>query len=246
MSSYTLVELAERADVTPRTVRFYQATGLLQRPHRAGRGVHYDDGHADRLRHIADLRARGLKLEAIRDLVQASSVGKPPAVALLGPELATEQWLSTSAVTVNAVELAELLGERALGLVPELAEHGYLELVETDDGPRWRVEDLPLLRGALQLAELGTDIELSARARDLLRRRTRRMARDFVRMWAAGAGALDEGEATSAELELLLDRVRAVAWQSAAHVMATEIDRAVRRADALSRSEDADADGGRA
>ena len=59
VSSYALAELAAAAELSARTVRFYQATGLLQRPERAGRQVVYTDSHLDRLRQIlAPLRAR--------------------------------------------------------------------------------------------------------------------------------------------------------------------------------------------
>jgi len=233
VSSYALAELAAAAELSARTVRFYQATGLLQRPERAGRQVVYTDSHLDRLRQIADLQARGLKLDAIRDMLHASSVGKPPVVALLGPEFASERWLAETSATFTAVGLAEFLGEGSLGLVKDLEDNGYLRRITTPDGPRWQADDLPLLRGALQLAEIGADIALSAQARDMMRRRIRRMAEDFLAMWTAEAGGLYAGDASTAELSLNLDRLRAVAWQSAAHVMAQEIDRVVHRADEI-------------
>jgi hypothetical protein len=98
------------------------------------------------------------------------------------------------------------------------------------------VADLPLLRGALELTEIGTDVALSARGRDLMRRRVRVLAEDLVRMWIAEAGGLYEGEGTTEEFGLSLDRIRAVAWQSAAHIMAQEIERALARADELRES----------
>ena len=226
-----MAELAEKADVTLRTVRYYQATGLLQRPERSGRNAVYTGEHLQRLREIAELRTRGLKLASIRDLLQARSMGETPVVALLGPDVASEHWLTESSATMSAVEVAQLLGERYLWLLTDLERAGYLRKIDTPDGPRWRADDLPLLRGALQLTEIGSDIELSARARDLLRRRIRRMAEDLVGMWIRAAGELYEGEATSAEFLLNIDLIRAVAWQSAAHIMAQEIERALARAD---------------
>ena len=187
----------------------------------------YTDVHLERLRQIAELQGRGIKLDAIRDMLHARSVGKAPVVALLGPEFVSERWLTEASATFTAVELAEFLGEQNLGLVSDLEQHRYLRRVESADGPLWQADDLPLLRGALQLAGIGAD------SRDMLRRRTRRMAEDFLRLWAAESGGQYEGEASTEELLLNLARLRAVAWQSAAHVMAQEIDRVVHRADEI-------------
>jgi len=228
-----ITAVADAAGVTPRTVRYYQAEGLLPAPERMGRRVAYGPEHLARLRQIAELQERGLRLESIREVLQAQSNGLTPAVTLLGAELASESWLAESTRVFNAVELAEFLGERNLRLIPDLEAAGYLRQVETEDGLRWQADDLPLLLGALQLAEMGTAIALSGRARDLLRRRMRRVAEDLVRMWASEQGGDFSGEATSAGLRGERDRIRAVAWQSVAHIMAQEIDRAVGRADEL-------------
>jgi DNA-binding transcriptional MerR regulator len=228
MSRYSVAELAEQADVSLRTVRYYQATCLLQPPEREGRSAVYTDEHLQRLLQIVELRGRGLKLDSIREMLHARSLGEAPVVALLGPDIASEHWLTESSATLGAVEVAQLLGSRYLSLLSDLERVGYVEKVDTPDGPRWRVDDLPLLRGALQLADIGTDVELSARARDLIRGRVRRMAEDLVGMWISESGALYEGEATSEELLLSLDLIRAVAWQSAAHVMAQETEGALR------------------
>ncbi len=234
MTRYTLDELAQHAALPPRTIRFYQASGLLTKPRREGRTAVYDDEHRTRLELIGDLRARGLKLDAIRDMVDAGSLGKAPVIALLGPDAASERWLVEASKTFDAAGVAEFLGELNLGLLNELVAAGYLELVQTDAGRRWRAPDLPLLRAALQMAEMGIDVSLSARGRDLVRRRIRSMAEDLVRLWTDEAGEAYAGDATTAELSMHIDRIRAVAWQSAAHVTAQEIERAVARADQLS------------
>lgn len=230
MTRYSLAELSEAAGVPPRTIRFYQASGLLPKPRREGRAAVYNDDHRQRLDLIADLRERGLKLDAIRDMVDAGSLGKAPVVALLGPDAASERWLTEASKTFDATGLAEFLGESNLDLLPDLVEAGYLTKVQTPEGTRWHADDLPLLRGALQLAELGSDVSLSARGRDLMRRRIRSMADDLVRMWLDESGRAYAGEGTAEELALSLDRVRAIAWQSAAHITAQEIERAVRDA----------------
>jgi DNA-binding transcriptional MerR regulator len=233
VTRYSLDELSAAAGVPPRTIRFYQASGLLPKPRREGRAAVYNDEHRQRLDLVADLRGRGLKLSTIRDMVDAGSLGKAPVVALLGPDAASERWLTEASRTFDATGLAEFLGEGNLDLLGDLVEAGYLEKVHTADGWRYLAHDLPLLRGALQLAELGTDVSLSAAGRDLMRERIRDMAQELVRMWLDEAGRAHAGEGTVEALALSLDRVRAIAWQSAAHITAQEIERAVSAADAL-------------
>ena len=230
---YELATLAEEAGVTPRTVRYYQANGLLPPPERIGRRVRYHGEHLTRLRQISELRERGLRLESIREVLDASAHGQAPAVALLGPELASENWLAEASRQFNAVELAELLGERQLHLVGDLEAADYLRRIETDEGVHWQCDDLPLMLGALELAQLGTDVTLSGDGRDLMRKRLRRLADDLVRIWAAEAGKRFVDDVSAEALLPDLDRIRAIVWQSAAHIMAQEIDRAVTNIDTL-------------
>lgn len=59
-------ELAQVTDVTPRTIRFYVAEGLLPPPAGAGPAAVYTAAHRDRLRLIGVLKARYLPLKEIR------------------------------------------------------------------------------------------------------------------------------------------------------------------------------------
>lgn len=63
---YTLAELARLADVTPRTVRYYVAQGLLPSPGAAGPSTRYGEGHLARLRLIRRLQREHLPLAEIR------------------------------------------------------------------------------------------------------------------------------------------------------------------------------------
>lgn len=64
--SYTLSDLAELAEVTPRTVRWYIQQGLLRSPDSAGSSTRYDEGHLWRLRLIRQLQRDHLPLAEIR------------------------------------------------------------------------------------------------------------------------------------------------------------------------------------
>jgi DNA-binding transcriptional MerR regulator len=63
---YTLGDLARLADVTPRTVRYYVAQGLLPSPEVAGPATRYGEGHLARLRLIRRLQRDHLPLAEIR------------------------------------------------------------------------------------------------------------------------------------------------------------------------------------
>jgi DNA-binding transcriptional MerR regulator len=70
---YALSELADLADVTPRTVRYYLAQGLLPSVGHTGPGAKYDDRHLARLRLIRRLQAEHLPLAEIRRRLDALS-----------------------------------------------------------------------------------------------------------------------------------------------------------------------------
>ncbi len=227
MQTYSVIELAEAAGLPVRTVRYYQAGGLLSRAQRVGRSLQYGEKHLHRLKQIAEMQASGLKLGTIRDMLDGGGLGKAPVVALLGAGPSGERWFADAERVFTVTELAELLGDRYFDLLEPLERTGHLER-RTGDGPTtWHCPDLPLLRSALQLSDIGTDIELTARARDLLRRRVRRLAEDLVQMWEKESGEQSGGDADTA-LPENLELVRSVAWQTAAYMMAQETDRAVR------------------
>ena len=63
---YSLAELARVTGVTPRTVRFYIAQGLLPGANEAGPGASYNADHLARLRLIRELQRQHLPLAEIR------------------------------------------------------------------------------------------------------------------------------------------------------------------------------------
>ncbi|WUC72891.1 MerR family transcriptional regulator [Streptomyces longwoodensis] len=87
---YRMAELAERAGITVRTLRFYRERGLLAPPRREGRIAWYDDHHLARLRTIAALLERGHTLSGIAELAEALDHGRDVA-DLLGVAPPTEE-----------------------------------------------------------------------------------------------------------------------------------------------------------
>ena len=73
-----LTELADRAGVSIRTVRYYIQQGLLPKPEARGPGAHYKEEHLDRLLLIKRLQREHLPLAEIRRVLEASP-GEAPA-----------------------------------------------------------------------------------------------------------------------------------------------------------------------
>ncbi len=90
---YSLADLCDLADVTPRTVRYYISQGLLRSPGTSGPGARYDDGHLARLRLVrrlqrehlplAEIRARLAALSDEEAIVEAEGPAEPPADSAL-------------------------------------------------------------------------------------------------------------------------------------------------------------------
>ena len=73
---YSIDELSTLAGVTPRTVRYYIAQGLLDRPEGEKRGAHYLRRHLEQLLLIRRWSDAGLSLDRIRELL-AGAVAEP-------------------------------------------------------------------------------------------------------------------------------------------------------------------------
>jgi DNA-binding transcriptional MerR regulator len=79
-TSYSLTELADAADVSTRTIRYYISEGLLPPPVGAGHASRYTSAHLSRLRQIAALKAQYLPLKEIRN-----RLGDPPLPSAMPP-----------------------------------------------------------------------------------------------------------------------------------------------------------------
>lgn len=111
-SRYSIDELSTLAGVTARTVRYYIAEGLLDRPEGEKRGAHYLDRHLQQLLQIRRWTEAGMNLDRIRELRAGASEDPPPRPVRPGT---VEVW---SRVTLaDGVEL-QVEPSRA-GLSPE-------------------------------------------------------------------------------------------------------------------------------
>lgn len=70
---FSIDELADRAEVSRRTVRFYVQRGLLPAPRGLGRGRHYDASHLHALMRIRAWQEEGVPLALIARRLQAGA-----------------------------------------------------------------------------------------------------------------------------------------------------------------------------
>ncbi|MFD5795149.1 MerR family transcriptional regulator, partial [Streptomyces diastatochromogenes] len=164
----TIDELAARAGVTVRTVRFYSSKGLLPPPVIGARRVgHYGPGHVARLALIEELQQQGMTLAAIeRYLAQLPPDLTPHDLAIHRAVVAS--WAPDLVETVSRRELERRAGrplapediERLTAMSVVVHEDG-----DGDDGGSFRV-DSGLLRLGVQLLDvpLSQDAILAARA----------------------------------------------------------------------------------
>jgi DNA-binding transcriptional MerR regulator len=68
-NEYLIQELAEKAGVSLRTIRYYQQEGLLPEPINRGKFAYYNDDHLDRLMLIQELKKNYLPLKEIREQI---------------------------------------------------------------------------------------------------------------------------------------------------------------------------------
>jgi MerR family transcriptional regulator, repressor of the yfmOP operon len=114
-------DLAERAGVTPRTVRYYEELGLLPVTERAsGKHRTYDEAAVERLRELTRLRdLLGLSLDELRRVVQAEDARAELRRQFEATESREERLRIVEAALPN-VELQLELVRRRLGELQEL------------------------------------------------------------------------------------------------------------------------------
>ena len=95
---------------------------------------------------------------------------------------------------VDDDELADALGSRPPGLRGRLERSHYLK--RQPDG-LWLIRSPALLDLALQLQDAGVEVELTAQATDLLRRRLARAVDDLIVLFAGRTGARFGGRASN-------------------------------------------------
>ncbi len=173
---YSLTELADLAGVTPRTVRYYLAQGLLPSVGQAGPGSKYGADHLMRLRLIRRLQAEHLPLAEIRrrlegltdpEIAALTAADEPPPTdsaleylrtVLAGPSRVAPR-LAAAPAPAAGLAAQPLMMRMALDETPPLplASASATSNVPVTAGPP------PLERSQWERIALAPDIELHIR-----------------------------------------------------------------------------------
>ncbi len=220
-----LERLAEQSGVSARTIRFYQSEGVLPRPRKDGRDARYSAAHVERLELISELQSRGLKLEAIKELVGRDRQHRSVSDWLGVDEVLRASWADDETATMNLAEIHALLGKHPRRLVGEMVDAGLL--TQHDDGT-FLVPSRALLDLTLRMLDAGVSIDIGAEAATLLRRRLSKAADDLVRLFEAETGKSFAGEGRPEEIAAALDALRPIAQDAAQLILSQELERALR------------------
>jgi DNA-binding transcriptional MerR regulator len=153
-------DLAERADVSVDTIRFYQKRRLLPAPTREGRVAWYGPEHVERLARIRELQAQGLTLALIGRVVSGDldATDAPLAIAVADAD-AREEFLSIADLATRAGVPEALLDA--------VAREGLLVARVHDGEERYTASDIAIVRAGLSLLEAGFPLpDLLALARE--------------------------------------------------------------------------------
>ncbi|CAM4429309.1 MerR family transcriptional regulator [Nocardia ninae] len=222
-TEFTIDELAREAGTTVRSLRVYHERGVLPPPQVKGRTGFYGSDHLNRVRTIGRLLDRGIKLNGIRELLEAwdrgddlgDILGVPEPEALAHVAMPTETAVpihpdappAVSEMVIAATELADLYRDVPQGLARVVASGMYEPL----DAATYRVADHQLVRIAQQLAASGAPPAQVLDEVERLRGDCDRIARRFVDGFERTAWrAFRQSGRTSADRAELAERVAAV------------------------------------
>ncbi|MGW7051456.1 MerR family transcriptional regulator [Streptomyces sp. NPDC054887] len=177
----TVDELAARAGVTVRTVRFYSTRGLLPPPVIGPRRVgHYGPAHLSRLALIEELQHHGMTLAAIERYLEQL----PP--DLSAHDLAIHRALVASWVPDSAEDATRAELERRAGRPlseEDIDRLAAMDVLERADSPDTFRVDPGLLALGVQLLGVPIAHETILAARTLLLEHTRSAARALTHLF---------------------------------------------------------------
>ena len=222
-ATLTIDELAAASRVPSRTIRFYQSRGALQAPEIRGRVAHYGQHHLERLKLIAQLSDRGLRVDAIGDLMKRIDRGEVDLAEWLGVEEEMQApWASDQPRTVTEAELYTLAGNRRPGLVSDLTRARIVDR----KGDVFFVASPALLAIAIKLEGVGIDLETAANASKILRKHLGRAVNDLVELFV---GRVKDGQLGITQASKLFEAFRTVGIDAVRLLFAREMEGELRK-----------------
>jgi DNA-binding transcriptional MerR regulator len=179
-NEYTIDQLAAKTGVPSRTIRFYQAKGVLEPPKRRGRVAFYDDTHAGRLKIVSELQDKGLRLRAIRELILTPDSDNDSIQQWLGLGQRLGNWVDDEPALMTEAQLQELLGNPPAGTIARLRRNGSITVEGNGVQARYLVQSPALLKIAMRLEDAGVSLDTSLKFHEILEKHMRRTADEIV------------------------------------------------------------------
>lgn len=205
-------ELARRAGMSVRTVRFYAGRGLIPPPRRAGRNGYYGGQHIARLELVRELQAHGFTLSAIEgylDRIPPDASQQDIALhrTLLAP------WMPDLPETLDRIALADRCGRTLSD--DDLETLIQLRVVEpTPDDDVFRVA--PALLGlGMELLDLGLPRDAAVAAQRIFHEHGSAIAQELHEVFRTQVWPHYKEAGVSAErLQAMVERFKPVTIQA--------------------------------
>ncbi len=220
-ATLTIDDLAAETAVPSRTIRFYQQKGLIPTPVMKGRVAYYGPKHVERLELVGKLQDRGLRIDAIRELVKRLDEGSLDVNDWLGLDAQLSQpWADDRPRTMTEAELQSLYGSKRAGLVKDLVRHASVER----RGDTFLVSSPGLVALAGKLESAGVDLEVATKAADILERHLGKATKELTELFVAHASA----EGVDGELGTFVEVLRTLGPEAVRMIFAREMERSLR------------------
>ena len=225
--SLTLEELAESTGVPPRTIRYYQAEKLLQKPARDAndaRVARYGTDHSERLRLIGELRDRGLKLPAIRTLLNEGD-SSIRIVDWLGLDDSLRgSWSHDAPQIIGREELTEKLTDTPAGTQAQLEDARLV----FRHGTAWLVPNPNLLDLTVGLIAQGIRAELVLEAGAILQKQLSTAANELIELFVTALSeGFGHGYGQGTDPAALVNTLRPMAGEAARMIFGQQLQRAI-------------------
>jgi DNA-binding transcriptional MerR regulator len=222
-AEYTIDELTAASGVPSRTIRFYQSSGVLPKPDKRGRVAYYGPPHVERLALIGRLQDRGLRMRAIRDVVERIEAGELQMDEWLGLEAQLRSsWVDDTATMVDDERLRAMIGEQRPGFVADLKR---AKLLTPQGDGQYLVASPGLLKVATHLEAQGVDADTAKLAREILEKHLGRAAKELAKSFF---DRLTHDSDSLAEATAKVEQLKPVAHDAVRLIFAREMERVLR------------------
>ncbi|TDD95624.1 MerR family transcriptional regulator [Actinomadura rubrisoli] len=226
----TVDELASRAGVTVRTVRFYAGRGLLPPPRLRGRTGLYGEDHLARLELVRELQSLGLTLAAIERHLRRIPLDAPPEDLALQRALLSP-WAPERPEDLDRHELDRRTGRHLDDDALKRLE--ALGVIEPAPAGRVRVISPVLLGISVELAALPLPLDTLVASHEAVERHTTALAAELQQVFQdTVVRPYREGGRPPRERERLIElagRLKPLMIQSVVTSFQRSVDKAIRR-----------------